>query len=74
MEDPAKLSRSVRFGEYELDINACELRRVGRKLDLQGHPFQILAALLECPGQVVPRDELKKRLWHADTFVDFDKA
>ena len=62
----------VRFGVYEVDLRAGELRKRGRKVRLQEKPFQILAALLERPGEVVTREELHRRLWPPDTFVDFD--
>lgn len=62
----------VRFGLYELDLQARELRKGGVHIKLQDQPFQILAMLLEQPGKVVSREELQKRLWPADTFVDFD--
>jgi len=61
----------VRFGTFEVDLRAGELRKAGVKLKLTGQPFQVLAILLEHPGEVVTRDELQKRLW-SDTFVDFD--
>jgi len=61
----------VRFGTFEVDLRAGELRKAGVKLKLTGQPFQVLAILLERPGQVVTREELQKRLW-PDTFVDFD--
>jgi DNA-binding winged helix-turn-helix (wHTH) protein len=69
-----QLQQSFRFGEFKLDLNTCELRNNGRKLDLHGQPFQILTALLEQPGQLITRAELKKRLWPSDTFVDFDHS
>ena len=62
----------VRFGEFELDLRAGELRKQGIKLKLQEQPFQILSMLLEHPGEVVTREELRSKLWPADTFVDFD--
>jgi len=62
----------LQFGEFTLDVRAAELRRGGRKVRLQEQPFQILAMLLACPGQLVPRDDVRRRLWPADTFVDFD--
>ena len=68
--DPAR--RVVRFGSYEVDLRAGELRKKGFKIRLQEKPFQILAALLEHPGELVTRKELQERLWSADTFVDFD--
>jgi TolB-like protein/DNA-binding winged helix-turn-helix (wHTH) protein/Tfp pilus assembly protein PilF len=61
-----------RFGVFELDIRAGELRKHGLRVRLQEQPFQILAMLLEHPGEVVTREELQKKLWPADTFVDFD--
>lgn len=63
-----------RFGIFELDLRAGELRRQGRKVKLQEQPFQVLLQLLENPGEVVSRDELRNRLWPADTFVDFDHS
>ncbi|MGA9977074.1 MAG: winged helix-turn-helix domain-containing protein [Candidatus Sulfotelmatobacter sp.] len=69
---PQNNSRIARFGVYELDLGAGELRKNGRKLRLQEQPFQILALLLERAGDVVTRDELRQKLWPADTFVDFD--
>jgi TolB-like protein/DNA-binding winged helix-turn-helix (wHTH) protein/Flp pilus assembly protein TadD len=62
----------LRFGIFELDLRAGELRRQGVRVRLQEQPFQVLAMLLERPGDVVTREELKKKLWPADTFVDFD--
>jgi DNA-binding winged helix-turn-helix (wHTH) protein len=63
--------RSVRFSTFEVDLQTGELRKAGVKLKLTGQPFQILAILLERPGEVVTREELQKRLW-PDTFVDVD--
>jgi Tol biopolymer transport system component/DNA-binding winged helix-turn-helix (wHTH) protein len=63
-----------RFGVFELDLRAGELRRQGMKVRLQEQPFQILAQLLERPGEIVTREELRGRLWPADTFVDFDHS
>ena len=62
----------VRFGLFELDLQAGELRKGGVRIKLQDQPFQILAMLLERPGELVTREELQKRLWPSDTFVDFD--
>src|SRR6516225_2737278 len=61
----------VRFATFEVDLRAGELRKDGLKLKLGGQPFQVLAILLERPGEVVTRDELQNRLW-PDTFVDVD--
>src|SRR6266850_4302005 len=65
-------NRVISFGTFEADLRAGELRRNGRKIRLQEQPFQVLAMLLERPGEVVTREELHSRLWPADTFVDFD--
>jgi Tol biopolymer transport system component/DNA-binding winged helix-turn-helix (wHTH) protein len=62
----------IRFGTFEADLRAGELRRNGVKIRLQEQPFQVLAILLERPGEIVTREELHSRLWPADTFVDFD--
>src|SRR6266853_1964936 len=61
-----------RFGAFEVDLSAGELRRNGLKVKLQEQPLQVLALLLERPGEVVSRDDLRNRLWAANTFVDFD--
>lgn len=63
--------RPLRFGNFELDLRAGELRRAGVKLKLSGQPFQLLTILLEHAGEVVTREELREQLW-PDTFVDFD--
>jgi DNA-binding winged helix-turn-helix (wHTH) protein len=65
-------SSIVRFGTFEVDLRAGELRRNGIRVHLQEQPFQVLAVLLERPGEVVTREELHGRLWSSDTFVDFD--
>lgn len=62
----------IRFGIFEVDLRAGQLRRNGLKVRLQEQPFQVLAMFLERPGEVVTREELHARLWPADTFVDFD--
>ena len=62
------------FGLFELDLRAGELRRHGRKVKLQEQPFKVLSQLLERPGEIVTREELRSRLWPADTFVDFDHS
>jgi len=72
MSDPAANPKSLRFGLFELDLAARELRKSGVRIKLQDQPFQILAMLLERPGEIVTREELQKRLWPEDTFVDFD--
>jgi TolB-like protein/DNA-binding winged helix-turn-helix (wHTH) protein len=65
-------SGRLRFGVFDLDLRAGELRKHGLRVRLQEQPFQLLAMLLEHPGEVVTREELQKKLWPADTFVDFD--
>src|SRR3977135_3930411 len=72
MGTPATSARIVRFGIFEVDLNALELRKHGLRLKLPEQPFQILALLLERPGEIITRDELRNRLWQTDTFVDFD--
>jgi len=67
-------SQPVRFGSFEVDLRAGELRKQGVKIKIQEQPLQILAALLEHPGEVVTREELRSRLWSSDTFVDFDHS
>lgn len=74
METPSTLPKVVRFGAFELDVRAGELRRQGRKIKLQDQPFRVLTMLLEQPGQVVTREELRGRIWPGDTFVDFDQG
>ena len=71
VEIPAESSHRVRFGEFELDLLTRELWTDEREISLQEQPFQILAALLERPGQLVTRDKLTKKLWPNGTFVDF---
>jgi DNA-binding winged helix-turn-helix (wHTH) protein len=66
--------RIVRFGAFELDLGAGELRKNGAKLRLQEQPFQVLALLLEHAGDIVTRDDVRQKLWPADTFVDFDHS
>ncbi len=67
-------SPPIRFAAFELDLKTGELRRHGKKLTLQEQPFQVLAALLERPGQLVTRDELQHKVWPSETFVDFDRG
>src|SRR4051812_3540987 len=62
----------LQFGVFEVDLRAGELRKHGVRVRLQEQPFQILTMLLGRPGETVTREELRDRLWTADTFVDFD--
>jgi cholera toxin transcriptional activator len=64
----------ARFGVFEAHLDARELRKQGRRIRLQEQPFAVLAVLLERPGEVVTREELRQKLWTADTFVDFDHS
>ena len=72
--DAVSTPKVVRFGTYEVDLRSGELRKNGLKVRLTGQPFQILTILLECPGELVAREELQRRLWPRDTFVDFDSG
>jgi TolB-like protein/DNA-binding winged helix-turn-helix (wHTH) protein/Flp pilus assembly protein TadD len=65
---------SVRFGDYQADLQTGELRKNGRKIRLSGQPFQILTFLLEKPGELITREELRSRLWPDEVFVDFDHS
>ncbi len=72
MKETTSSPRLIRFGAFEVELQAGELRKQGLKIRLQEQPFQVLAMLLERPGEVVTREDLQKKLWPADTFVDFD--
>ena len=68
-------SRAVlRFGIFEADLRAGELRKQGKRIKLQDQPFQVLTVLLQRPGEVVTREELRSQIWPEDTFVDFDNS
>ena len=69
MAEAVSSLRIVRFATFEVDLQSGELRKAGVKLKFSGQPFQVLAILLERPGELVTREELQKRLW-PDTFVD----
>jgi TolB-like protein/DNA-binding winged helix-turn-helix (wHTH) protein/Flp pilus assembly protein TadD len=69
---PTQSSPVFRFGIFEVDPRSRELLRKGVRVRLQDKPFQLLLVLLERPGEVVTREEIRKRLWSADTFVEFD--
>src|SRR5579872_2318675 len=69
---PSTLPPLVRFANFEVNLRAGELRREGSKVRLQEQPFLLLTVLLESAGEVVTREDLRKRLWSEDTFVDFD--
>jgi DNA-binding winged helix-turn-helix (wHTH) protein len=74
MGNPASGPRVYRFGMLELDARTGELFRDGQKTQLRDQPLQLLLALLEHPSELVTREELTRRLWPADTFVDFDRG
>jgi DNA-binding winged helix-turn-helix (wHTH) protein/TolB-like protein len=67
-------SQTRSFGVFEVDLRSGELRKRGVRIKLQEQPFQILSLLIEHPGEVVTRDELRQQLWPAHTFVDFDRS
>src|SRR5438477_350841 len=73
MDESKGVPRAARFGPFELDYQAAELRRGAERIRLQEKPFQVLALLLERAGQVVTRDDLRRRLWPPDTYVSFDR-
>jgi TolB-like protein/DNA-binding winged helix-turn-helix (wHTH) protein/Flp pilus assembly protein TadD len=72
MQEDHLLRGTFRFGVFELDPRAGELRKHGLRVRLQAQPFEVLEILLEHAGEVVAREELQRELWPADTFVDFD--
>jgi cholera toxin transcriptional activator len=71
---PLPAGQVIRFGIFEVNLSLGELRKNGSKIRLQEQPFQVLAVLLEKPGEIVTRENLRTRLWNADTFVDFDHS
>lgn len=72
MRDARAAAAQLRFDAYHVNLRTGELRKHGRKVRLAGRPFQVLALLLENPGELLTRKELQERLWPADTFVDFE--
>jgi Tol biopolymer transport system component/DNA-binding winged helix-turn-helix (wHTH) protein len=72
MTQPALSPAVIRFEAFEVSLQAAELRKRGRRVKLQEQPFRVLAMLLERPGEMVTREEMRQKLWPADTFVDFD--
>src|SRR5260221_2425727 len=64
----------LRFGVFEVDVRSRELRKQGVRIKLQEQPFQVLAVLLQRPGEVVTREQLRSQNWPPDTFVDFDNS
>src|SRR5215468_10944249 len=74
MSSENKSPAIVRFGVFEADLRAGELRKQGVRVKLQEQPFQVLIVLLQRPGEVVTREELRNHSWSPDTFVDFDNS
>ena len=74
MSKPVPTSRIIHFENFEFDFRSSELREHGRNVKVQGQPVQILAMLLDQPGELVTRDDLKNKLWPGDTFVDFEHS
>jgi TolB-like protein/DNA-binding winged helix-turn-helix (wHTH) protein/Tfp pilus assembly protein PilF len=74
MPASASAPRRLAFGPYEADLHSGELQKNGKRVRLQSQPFQLLAMLLERPGELVTREEICQKLWSADTFVDFDHS
>src|SRR5881275_2431047 len=74
MSGSTQFSGKICFGEFELNLDTAELRSNGGKVRLPGQPFQLLVTLLNRPGELVTREELKRQLWPSDTFVDFDQS
>ena len=70
----AARGNTVCFGPFKLDLKAGELRQDGRTIRLQEQPFQVLKMLVEHPGEVVTREEIRKKLWPNDTVVEFDHS
>src|ERR1700730_6281507 len=74
MADGDRPGRIVHFGVFEADLQTGELHKNGVKVPLQGQPFQVCAILLQHSGELVTREELRRKVWPEDTFVDFDHA
>ena len=74
MSQPASLPDAIRFGAFELDLRTRELHKHGVKVKLAGQPIEVLAMLLERPGELVTREELQKKLWPHDTIVEFEHS
>src|SRR5579864_1954834 len=72
MDTSVRSARGYRFGLFEVDLNSAQLSRKGVRVRLQEQPFHILTLLLRQPGQIVTREDFRRELWPAGTFVDFD--
>src|SRR5215813_6622075 len=74
MSSAAHSSRQYHFGVFAVDAHAGELRKHGTRIKLQERPFQLLLMLVERPGELITREELRQRFWPDGTFVDFDHS
>jgi DNA-binding winged helix-turn-helix (wHTH) protein len=74
MNSLAREARRHKFGAFVADVRAGELLKAGKRIRVQLQPMQVLAALLETPGEIVTREELRRRIWPEDTFVDFEHS
>jgi DNA-binding winged helix-turn-helix (wHTH) protein/tetratricopeptide (TPR) repeat protein len=74
LKDSNARPRQLRFSVFEVDLRTGELRKQGLKVRLQGQPFQVLTMLLERPGELVTREEIREKLWPGDTFIDFEHS
>ena len=74
MNDSNPRPRQFHFSVFEVDLRTGQLRKQGLKVKLHGQPFQVLAMLLERPGEMVTREEIREKLWPGDTFIDFEKS
>jgi len=74
MGETGRAEQTTKFGIFEVDLRSGELRKSGSRIKLQEQPFKVLQALLERPGEVVTRDELRRRIWPDENFGDFDHA
>src|SRR5262249_1273578 len=74
MKQASRTGQTIRFGPFDVDPRSGELRKSGTRIRLQEHPFRVLLALLDRPGELVSREELRQRIWPGESFGDFDHA
>ena len=72
--EPQRRASVLRFGHYELDLHSGEVRKGGMRIRVQQQPLKLLEILLEHPGEMVTREELRTRIWPNESFGDFDQA
>src|SRR6204780_3017095 len=72
--EPLRHTLVVRFGTFEVSLHSGELRKAGLRIRVQQQPLKLLEVLLERPGEVVTREELRSRVWPNESFGDFDQA